>query len=1438
MAASASAAPPATPPAKPVAPDAALEALEKAEPFTAPADVLRRAAPDAPEHVSAELLVDDVAISYDAEQRITRHEHRIWRVLSAEGVDQLGTLSFPWEPWHQARPVVRARVVTADGRELQLDPKTVSDAAGRVHGQVIDDRKELVVPLPGVGRGSTLEVDVEVRSERAVFDAPAASSRYYFWTDFPVRWLRLRVSAPGTGLHWTAKNFEARGLKVVESQPSGRKLVEVVTHLGTDDQPTTVAEIPWLAWSTGGTWQAMARSYHGAVTQALASPPPDGALPAPKGSPREQADAILTALRARVRYTGLELGQSAVVPYTPAEVWQREYGDCKDMAVLMVHGLSRAGIDARVALLSAGFADDVPSDMVGLDGFDHAIVYVPAQRGADAFWIDPTATDYPAGALPAGDLERRALVIDPATSGLVSTATRDVWPARFRAETTIQLAQLGGAEVDDTLRYEAAYASQVRSSMVGKPQQDLKFTRRWLEDLHGTKSFDDLSVEGAPDAVIVRAKGHEALRYVTGLSSADIDLPRSHIFGSIPSELVDDDRKPLPYRFDQALQLASRARIVAPLGFVLAAGAGSETIQLGPARWTQTIAAAPGEVGVATAEVTLDFGKLDYTSDDVTAFRKAFDALTGNVHKIVFRHAAGSLVAEGDVKGGLARFAEHLAAHPDDAGTRARLALALCDLGVTPAARTEAEKAVKLDPKSRLAAFSQAFIASGDPLCRSMVQGWDRAAAVKAYERLSERFPTWTRARLKLAQILERGARARLDSSGPDVDRAIDVYRKLVKDESVEDAKEPYLKALWRAGRVKDLVADGPSLAMSVATGAMWLAAVSIDQSPAAALRQVSQLKGDAGAYLSAAIASLMLTRHYPEAAGLAAATLERMPESAYARTIAELAPRVHVVVGSDDFSTPEKALRSVYVRLAGVGPNDDPVPALISAIHPDHARGDDVGSGAAAAADDGTSGMGTAAAGIDMLLSIGTVSSVGDDQTGYRVRLEANLGGSPMRIDTFWAKTPAGLRLVSFQDAAELGERAHPGHEERARGRARVARLGARAGVGRSVARAAGRALAHHRPRGDARRPRVGRHLVRAGRQHAEPGDGEAGARRHRALAEGAARRRRLRAHAPRGASRAGLAHRRLQRQDARRGAARAVRAGARRARRRGARARRRAPGGRPAEPRVADGGGQGRGRARRPRGGGQALRDGRRRRRRSRHERVRLERGRARRGQRGHRAQRQARRRAGREDARRGPRVGHAQHAGLRAAGDRPPEGRRRHHAARHRRRRAPPPRGLSPARAHGRGAGLPGHRAHELQADRARRARGRRRRSDRRLGHRPGAPRQAAALRRAAQEATMLLACPGDDCPLRMRCYRFRMAVFGRYDAFGRAPYDAARAGCEHFEDLESRRPTRAAVETRAYHRWVARGRPDGDADRDWHEAEAEVQAAFDAGMRPLG
>src|SRR4029450_6679154 len=128
---------------------------------------------------------------------------------------------------------------------------------------------------------------------------------------------------------------------------------------------------------------------------------------------REYISKVVERLHREVRYTGVEFADARLIPEYPAETLRRRFGDCKDKSTLLVAALRASGIEAYLALLSAGDDPDVSPDLPGLGMrglalFAPAIVHVP---GAQDLWIDATAEYTRVGTLPPSDTDRLALVI-------------------------------------------------------------------------------------------------------------------------------------------------------------------------------------------------------------------------------------------------------------------------------------------------------------------------------------------------------------------------------------------------------------------------------------------------------------------------------------------------------------------------------------------------------------------------------------------------------------------------------------------------------------------------------------------------------------------------------------------------------------------------------------------------------------------------------------------------------------------------------------------------------------------------------------------------------------------------------------------------------------------------------------------------------------------
>ncbi len=81
------------------------------------------------EHADVLVLQNDDTFSFDSDGRVVHTAYRVYKVLTQQAAEW-DEVSVHWEPWHEERPTIRARVISADGVVHQLDSATITDSTG------------------------------------------------------------------------------------------------------------------------------------------------------------------------------------------------------------------------------------------------------------------------------------------------------------------------------------------------------------------------------------------------------------------------------------------------------------------------------------------------------------------------------------------------------------------------------------------------------------------------------------------------------------------------------------------------------------------------------------------------------------------------------------------------------------------------------------------------------------------------------------------------------------------------------------------------------------------------------------------------------------------------------------------------------------------------------------------------------------------------------------------------------------------------------------------------------------------------------------------------------------------------------------------------------------------------------------------------------------
>ncbi|HVG63100.1 MAG TPA: DUF3857 domain-containing protein [Hyalangium sp.] len=858
----------------------------EAPPFTAdPAAIAGAAAAlPTPPGADVEVLLEEVSYSYDAKGREMSTSRLVYRVLTPEGAKGWATVGIGYSPWHEARPEVRARVITPDGKAHSLDPSTLSDSTpADMAPEMMSDRRVVRGPLPAITEGAVVEQLITTRETESLFSSGAAR-RFFVGREVPVRRVRLTLEVPqGSPLH-----FVARGLRVKPRRTEADGRTRLFFEQGPLEpvsvpEPYTPADAvswPHLAFSTGRAWADLARRYHETVEIQLAGAELERTAKEIVGEEKRRevvAGKLMKWIHSQVRYTSLQFGEAAVVPRQPAEVLVRRYGDCKDLSTLLVGLLRASGIPASVALLRTGL-EDVQESLPGFGLFDHAIVYVP---GTPTLWIDATDAFSPPGQLPAMVQGRLALVAHPDTKRLVRTT--ELPPSANRITTTreVYLSERGPSRVVEVKETTGTVASSYREHFT--LTESSRVREGYLDYVKSTFSASDMKrlkpqeLEAPEKPFRVELEVEEASRGYTDDKEAALALGGAYLLGRLPDYLLDEPSDALPWiRRQSDLVLLEpyvgelRYKVVPPPGYSARPLPKDFKRRLGPATYS-------GEYTQKGHEVHVDFrfdtGKRRWSPAEVEAFRAELDILRAEEEPLLgFDHDGAVLLAAGRVTEALEVYRRMEEQHPNEALHRTQTALALLEAGIGEEARAEARRAIELEPSSALGWRILGWVLQHDSLGRRFKPGFDYAGALAAYRKAKAIAPDDFETRGDLGILLEYGPRGERYGAGSRLEEAVVEYKALREELNRRDMDDHLLLDLFLLERYPEVLKLANGMEPSTLRTSLRLSASALVDGSATAVKNAAKWVPAIDArreVLEDAASRLMRLRRYPEAHAL-----------------------------------------------------------------------------------------------------------------------------------------------------------------------------------------------------------------------------------------------------------------------------------------------------------------------------------------------------------------------------------------------------------------------------------------------------------------------------------------------------------------------------------------------------------------------------------------
>ncbi len=508
------------------------------------------------------------------------------------GTEPNHDVTIDYAPSVQRAEVLEAAVIRADGR-VERNIAQEAEQVGDDESGMYFDLERIVLHFKGLKAGDSVIVQYSVRDLQPTAFGLVFGELLQLGDIFPIRETDIAVLLPENTpfyyeVHDPARPDQApivlqkRNLPRHEADrddpgPWDQWRLQLGPQAGVTNEermPGGTDSVAYLHMSSFADWPAAVQWYRTLMAEALPQPGSDVALHETAlrltqglDSVEQKARALYNYTAAQVRYVGLEFGIHSLKPHAAREVMQRQFGDCKDKATLLVALLAEVGIEAQVALVRTVDEGRLHDRVASLGVFNHAIAYIPEL----GWWLDATAQRHSPLELPAGDREGMALrIVGPKATALAQVERLPLGPATShqRQETDrVQVHADGSADLTIQLDLQGLPAADVRSRL-GTAQARKEHLEHDLVGRYAGLQVLDVTTEGIDplaDHVRVRIKAHVpqwAQPRATGLVSRPLQPATPYLQG-----IAAATKRVHPLVLDHGMQDDLTVEIVPPPGW-------------------------------------------------------------------------------------------------------------------------------------------------------------------------------------------------------------------------------------------------------------------------------------------------------------------------------------------------------------------------------------------------------------------------------------------------------------------------------------------------------------------------------------------------------------------------------------------------------------------------------------------------------------------------------------------------------------------------------------------------------------------------------------------------------------------------------------------------------------------------------------------------------
>ena len=364
-------------------------------------------------------LADIVVDKNGATKNTTRSTTKIF---TDRARTEVGEVRIPYTAGDQTITITFARTIRPDGSVVMVKPDEIHDQAYG-DGDMYTDARVKAFSMPALEPGAIVDYQYVIEDKNPYIPGGFWTG-WYFGGLEPRMVSRLTITAPkDMVLRETPKNVNGSGATKAMTRTKTDVDANTVKYvyemrkidpLGIEPlMPSPVEYLPQINISTLKDWQDVAGTYWSLAKDRMVADDDIKRITAEvtkgKKTPEEKAKAIYYYVEEKTRYVAKELGIGAIQPRPAAQTCAYRYGDCKDMATLLVAMCKEAGIMAHPVLLRAGSDENISAKLPSMDAFNHAIAL--AEINGKKYWLDATAQICSFGEIPGADRGSDVLVI-------------------------------------------------------------------------------------------------------------------------------------------------------------------------------------------------------------------------------------------------------------------------------------------------------------------------------------------------------------------------------------------------------------------------------------------------------------------------------------------------------------------------------------------------------------------------------------------------------------------------------------------------------------------------------------------------------------------------------------------------------------------------------------------------------------------------------------------------------------------------------------------------------------------------------------------------------------------------------------------------------------------------------------------------------------------